>query len=348
MRIAVAADERTGIADAVVEELRRRGHEPIAPRRAERAERDDWAWASEAAARDVAEGRAEQAVVCCWTGTGASIAANKVAGIRAALCLDAPTAAGARRWNDANVLALSLRATSEAELAEILDAWFGPRTERRARRPRQRRAPRRDRAPRRAGSACASLLPDSGETTPAEQYSGLAWPRGARRPPLRRHELRRHGRRPRDDPGPLRADRHPHRHGGPSPAADPGRRGDDRRRRRCGPSATGASCPTRSFAGFASAPRGSPTTRSRSSSAAPSTCRGTAALFTGGWGRVADRRRQRRGASRDWRPRPGSMRFRGQRRPRRGCCACCAPSAACGRCSARAGPTSTASSSSSS
>jgi ribose 5-phosphate isomerase B len=87
-------------------------------------ERDDWAWASEAAARDVAEGRAEQAVVCCWTGTGASIAANKVSGIRAALCGDGPTAAGARRWNDANVLALSLRATSEAQLGEILDAWF--------------------------------------------------------------------------------------------------------------------------------------------------------------------------------------------------------------------------------
>ena len=76
------------------------------------------------AAREVAEGRAEQGVVCCWTGTGASIAANKVAGVRAALCADAPTAAGARRWNDANVLALSLRATCEAELEEILDAWF--------------------------------------------------------------------------------------------------------------------------------------------------------------------------------------------------------------------------------
>jgi ribose 5-phosphate isomerase B len=88
------------------------------------AERDDWAWASEAAARDVAEGRAEQAVVCCWTGTGASIAANKVPGVRAALCLDSATADGARKWNDANALALSLRSTSEAELTEILDAWF--------------------------------------------------------------------------------------------------------------------------------------------------------------------------------------------------------------------------------
>lgn len=124
MRISVAADERTGVADAVVEELSRRGHEPLLHGALNPDERDDWAWASEAAARDVSEGRAEQAVVCCWTGTGASIAANKVDGIRAALCADAETARGARTWNDANVLALSLRSTSPAVLAEILDGWF--------------------------------------------------------------------------------------------------------------------------------------------------------------------------------------------------------------------------------
>src|SRR4051812_29922903 len=124
MRISVAADERTGVADAVVEALRARGHEPIAHGALSSDERHDWAWCCEAAARDVAAGRAEQGIVCCWTGTGASIAANKVEGIRAALCADAATAEGARRWNDANVLALSLRATSEAELAEILDGWF--------------------------------------------------------------------------------------------------------------------------------------------------------------------------------------------------------------------------------
>jgi ribose 5-phosphate isomerase B len=124
MRVSVAADERVGIAERLLEELRERGHETIAHGALGEGEREDWAWASEAAARDVAEGRAEQAVVCCWTGTGASIAANKVSGIRAALCGDAATAAGARRWNDANVLAISLRATSQAELAEILDAWF--------------------------------------------------------------------------------------------------------------------------------------------------------------------------------------------------------------------------------
>src|SRR5438270_12494930 len=125
MRIAVASDERTGVADAVVAELERRGHEPLVHGALAEGERDDWAWASEAAARDVAEGRADQGIVCCWTGTGASIAANKVHGVRAALCGDAETARGARRWNDANVLALSLRTTSEALFGEILDAWFG-------------------------------------------------------------------------------------------------------------------------------------------------------------------------------------------------------------------------------
>jgi ribose 5-phosphate isomerase B len=124
VRISVAADERTGVAEAVVDELRKRGHEPLLHGALSESERDDWAWASEAAARDVAEGRADQAVVACWTGTGASIAANKVAGVRAALCGDAETARGARKWNDANVLALSLRGTSEALLEEILDGWF--------------------------------------------------------------------------------------------------------------------------------------------------------------------------------------------------------------------------------
>jgi ribose 5-phosphate isomerase B len=124
MRVAVAADEDTGVARLLVDELRARGHEPVLHGALSEDERADWAWASEAAARDVAEGRAEQGVICCWTGTGASIAANKVPGVRAALCGDAATADGARRWNDANVLALSLRTVSAAVLSEILDAWL--------------------------------------------------------------------------------------------------------------------------------------------------------------------------------------------------------------------------------
>jgi ribose 5-phosphate isomerase B len=124
MRIAVAADERSALAQFLLEELLARGHQPLVHGALSEDERGDWAWGSAAAAQDVVAGRADQAIVCCWTGTGAAIAANKVAGVRAALCADAVTAAGARRWNDANVLALSLRAVGEGVLGEILDAWF--------------------------------------------------------------------------------------------------------------------------------------------------------------------------------------------------------------------------------
>jgi ribose 5-phosphate isomerase B len=124
MRIALSADEVAGIAAEIGPELERRGHTvelfgALAP-----GDRADWAWCSEQAARAVAQGRADQAVVACWTGAGASIAANKVPGIRAALCTDAVMADGARKWADANVLALSLRLTSAPLLTEMLDAWF--------------------------------------------------------------------------------------------------------------------------------------------------------------------------------------------------------------------------------
>jgi len=85
---------------------------------------EDWPVVGQALAEAVAEGRAEEGILFCWTGTGASIAANKVPGVRAALCHDAETARGARVWNHANVLVMSLRATSEAIAKEILDAWF--------------------------------------------------------------------------------------------------------------------------------------------------------------------------------------------------------------------------------
>jgi len=124
MRISVAADELTGVAYPLVQDLRRRGHEPLLHGAYVEDERPDWAWACEAAARDVAEGRADQAIVLCWTGTGAAIAANKVPGVRAALCTDVKTVEGARRWNDANVLALSLRRTGLIELEEMLNVWF--------------------------------------------------------------------------------------------------------------------------------------------------------------------------------------------------------------------------------
>ena len=124
MRISVSSDMDEPVAHSLVAELRKRGHEVVPHGALSPGDDPQWAASSEAAARDVASGASDQAVVCCWTGTGASIAANKVPGVRAALCTDAYTADGARRWNDANVLALSLRLTSEPLLKEILDAWF--------------------------------------------------------------------------------------------------------------------------------------------------------------------------------------------------------------------------------
>ncbi len=124
MKIALSSDERTGVVELIEPALRRRGHEvAVFGALADGADRR-WAWCSAEAAQAVARGDADLAIVCCWTGTGASIAANKVDGVRAALCVDAETARGARQWNDANALALSLRLLSAAVLTEILDAWF--------------------------------------------------------------------------------------------------------------------------------------------------------------------------------------------------------------------------------
>lgn len=119
MRFVIGSDEERPIVAFLAAHLRGRGHEvtvlPVAA----------WGLVAQQVARAVADRHADQGIVCCWTGTGASIAANKIDGVRAALCVDAQTAAGARRYNDANVLALSLRLLSEPVAAEILDAWLG-------------------------------------------------------------------------------------------------------------------------------------------------------------------------------------------------------------------------------
>lgn len=119
MRIAFGTDERTVVTDAVKDHLASAGHDVVVV-----AEGDPWPEVGRDVGRAVAEGRADRGVVCCWTGTGVSIAANKVDGVRAALCTDAETAAGARRWNDANVLAIGIRLTSPALAAEVLDAFL--------------------------------------------------------------------------------------------------------------------------------------------------------------------------------------------------------------------------------
>jgi ribose 5-phosphate isomerase B len=123
MRIALGADDSTRIVDAIFELLSARGHQVT---RFGKAAGEDEAWADTGrrVAQAVAHGSYDQGVVCCWTGTGVSMAANKVPGVRCALCVDAETARGARQWNDANVLALSLRLTSEQVAKEIVLAWL--------------------------------------------------------------------------------------------------------------------------------------------------------------------------------------------------------------------------------
>jgi ribose 5-phosphate isomerase B len=123
VRVALGSDEVTPLTEAVTAELTARGHELVLVGPPGGGS-EEWAAVGRRVGELVAEGGCESGVLFCWTGTGASIAANKVRGVRAALCGDATTAAGARRWNDANVLVISLRATSAPVAVEMLDAWF--------------------------------------------------------------------------------------------------------------------------------------------------------------------------------------------------------------------------------
>lgn len=123
VRVAVGADDAAPLADALIAELESRGL-GIKRYGVQAGLPAEWASIGRAVGEAVARGDADLGVVCCWTGTGISIAANKVPGVRAALCGDAVTAEGARKWNDANVLALSLRATSIPLGLEILDAFL--------------------------------------------------------------------------------------------------------------------------------------------------------------------------------------------------------------------------------
>lgn len=124
MRIALGSDEATELTAALERDLRERGHEVALFGVLGPARDDAWPSAGRSVGEAVASGDCIYGIVCCWTGTGVSIAANKVPGVRAALCGDAETAAGARTWNDANVLALSLRSTAIPVAKAMLDAWF--------------------------------------------------------------------------------------------------------------------------------------------------------------------------------------------------------------------------------
>jgi ribose 5-phosphate isomerase B len=123
MRIALGSDDSTSVVDAIAEFLSKAGHEVTRYGKAA-DENEAWGQTARRVAQAVVSGKAQLGVVCCWTGTGVSMAANKVPGARAALCVDAETARGARKWNDANVLALSLRLTSEQVAKEVLGAFL--------------------------------------------------------------------------------------------------------------------------------------------------------------------------------------------------------------------------------
>lgn len=124
MRIALGSDEATELTAALERELRRRGHEPVLYGALAPGQDEAWPTVGRAVGEAVAGGVCDTGIVCCWSGTGVSIAANKVPGVRAALCTDVETAAAARTWNDANVLALSLRSTAIPVAKEMLEAWF--------------------------------------------------------------------------------------------------------------------------------------------------------------------------------------------------------------------------------
>ena len=123
MKVSIGADERLPVVDSVIEYLKEKGHE-VTWYGPEKGETQPWPDVARRVALDVQSASVSEGILFCWTGTGVSMAANKVKGIRAALCDDAETARGARLWNNANVLCLSMRRVSEPVAKEILDMWF--------------------------------------------------------------------------------------------------------------------------------------------------------------------------------------------------------------------------------
>jgi ribose 5-phosphate isomerase B len=124
MRIAICSDEPYPVHDLVRKLIEARGHSVVAFGSIATGNEAAWANVAEQAAASVAAGECDEGVFFCWSGTGISMAANKVAGIRAALCADPGAARAARIWNHANVICLSNRTLSTDMAKEILEAWF--------------------------------------------------------------------------------------------------------------------------------------------------------------------------------------------------------------------------------
>ena len=124
MRIALASDHagyaekerlKTLLSDLGVE------FDDLGTRSEESVDYPDYA---RAVAEQVADGRVEQGLLVCGSGTGMAITANKVPGVRAAVAWSAETARLARQHNDANVLAIGARTTPPADIPNIVRAWF--------------------------------------------------------------------------------------------------------------------------------------------------------------------------------------------------------------------------------
>lgn len=124
MKLIIASDEKTPLTDAVVADVKKRGHQVSLSGALVDSTNDHWVEIGQTVAQQITNNEAEQAIIFCWSGTGVCMAANRIKGARAALCWDAETARLARKWDDANILCLSLRYTSPTLAEEILDAWF--------------------------------------------------------------------------------------------------------------------------------------------------------------------------------------------------------------------------------
>jgi len=123
MKILITSDEKTTLTDSVVQYLKEKGHE-IVLHGALVEKNDRWAEIGKEAAEKIIRGEVDTGILFCWSGTGICMAANKVKGVRAALCWDEETVRLARKWDDANALCMSLRYTSDIEAKKMLDAWL--------------------------------------------------------------------------------------------------------------------------------------------------------------------------------------------------------------------------------
>ncbi len=123
MKLVVASDEKTPLNEYVINYLKSLGHELLVKGDLDKPN-GKWADISIESAKLVTSGEVDQAVIFCWSGTGACMAANKVKGARAALCVSTEIAAIARKWNDANILVMGNSNTSNENAKGIIDTWF--------------------------------------------------------------------------------------------------------------------------------------------------------------------------------------------------------------------------------